>query len=112
MLAIMGPSGAGKTTLLSIISKRNSPSLTINGDVSFFLSRSSQIIVRFPINNFIVLGHSFTKMIFFTKLSLFEVKSFIYAETLEFAAYLKIPSRSFANKVVDLLVSDFELQKC
>jgi ABC-type multidrug transport system ATPase subunit len=34
MLAIMGPSGAGKTTLLSLLSKRNSASLAIEGTVS------------------------------------------------------------------------------
>jgi ABC-type multidrug transport system ATPase subunit len=33
MLAIMGPSGAGKTTLLSLISKRHSSSLTVEGEV-------------------------------------------------------------------------------
>lgn len=33
MLAIMGPSGAGKTTLLSLLSKRNSPTLNVKGDV-------------------------------------------------------------------------------
>jgi ABC-type multidrug transport system ATPase subunit len=31
MLAIMGPSGAGKTTLLSLLSKRQSSSLSVEG---------------------------------------------------------------------------------
>ena len=33
MLAIMGPSGAGKTTLLSLIAKRQSSSLKVEGEV-------------------------------------------------------------------------------
>jgi ATP-binding cassette subfamily G (WHITE) protein 2 len=33
MVAIMGPSGAGKTTLLSLLSKRQSSSMYIEGEV-------------------------------------------------------------------------------
>ena len=37
MLAIMGPSGAGKTTLLSILAKKQSQGMTVEGDVKILV---------------------------------------------------------------------------
>ena len=39
MLAIMGPSGAGKTTLLSILAKKRSEGLSVEGNVVIRLSQ-------------------------------------------------------------------------
>ena len=73
MLAIMGPSGAGKTTLLSLICMRNSPNLTVKGEVNFQISRFWPIVSNSVKNLFTTLGPTFIRMTSFKKLSLLDV---------------------------------------
>ena len=77
MLAIMGPSGAGKTTLLSLLSKKNSPSLTTQGAVLMSWLRFWQIIWHLPKGHFSTSEHLCTKTIFFFKHSQSDVPIFL-----------------------------------
>ena len=56
MLAIMGPSGAGKTTLLSVLCKRYSSAVRVEGSVESLSCRSWRILKISAVEGFINLA--------------------------------------------------------